>query len=237
VSGGFATTQWSVVLAAARSRDPGARDALDQLCRTYWPPLYVFARRKGHTPEQAEDLTQGFFARLIERGTLRGVERERGRFRSFLRACFARFIADEHDREGALKRGGRGAVVPLDAHALEAELPTALVDTITPEVLFERRWAVVVLDTALRAVHLDYAASGKERVFEALRPTLVGGSEEPYRALAEGLGMSEGALKVAVHRLRRRFTSALRAEIARTVDPADVDDEIRHLLTVLAAGE
>jgi len=231
---GFDTTQWSVVTAAARTGDTGAREALAHLCGRYWEPLYVFARRLGHDPARSEDLTQGFFAHLIEKRTLRAARRERGRFRSFLLASFKNFISDQRDRDHALKRGGGVPALTLDAAEGEEGVAEALAGDDTPETLFERRWAHALLRTALRELQASYEADGARPVFDALRDTLVGASEESYRTIAEGLGMTEGALKVAAHRLRRRFGKALRAEVARTVEPAEVEDELRYMLSVLS---
>ena len=232
--GGFDTTQWSVVAEAARSGDTDAREALALLCERYWEPLYVFARRIGHGPGDAEDLTQGFFAHLIEKRALRSARRERGRFRSFLLKSFKNFIADQRDRNQAQKRGGSARAVSLDALDGESGLAEALAGTDTPETLFERRWAHALLKTALDALRKSYEADEALRVFEALRGSLVGTSDDSYRVIAADLGMTEGALKVAAHRLRRRFGRALRAEVARTVDPSEVEDELRYLLSVLS---
>lgn len=234
MAGSFDTTQWNVVAAAARSGESNARGALAILCGRYWEPLYVFARRIGHDSAEAEDLTQGFFAHLIEKRTLRAARRERGRFRSFLLASFKNFIADQRDRAQAVKRGGRIRAISLDVAEGEEGFVASLKDADTPETLFERRWAHALLRTALNEVRVSYEADDASRVFQSLRDTLVGGSDDSYRTIAATLGMTEGALKVAAHRLRRRFGRALRAEVARTVAPSEVEDELRHLLTVLS---
>lgn len=232
---GFDTTQWSVVAAAAQSGQTGASQALAVLCGRYWEPLYAFARRSGQDPAAAEDLTQGFFAHLIEKRALRAARQERGRFRSFLLSSFKNFMADQRDREHAMKRGGRVQIVSFDVTEGEESLAGALAGPDTPETLFERRWAHALLKTALKEIKSAYDADGSGPVFEALRDTLVGASDESYRTIADKLGMTEGALKVAAHRLRRRFGRALRAEVARTVDPPEVEDELRHLLSVLSS--
>jgi len=231
---GFDTTQWSVVAAAARSGDTGAREALAVLCHRYRQPVFAFARRTGHAPEDADDLTQGFFAHLIEKRALRSARRERGRFRSFLLASFRNFMADQRDQERAQKRGGGAPTLSLETAGPD-EIPVAEPAAAeTPETLFEQQWAQTLLRLALDGVREAYERDGSARVFEALQDTLTGGSAGSYRALAEALGMSEGAVKVAAHRLRRRFGRALRAEVARTVDPGEVEDELRYLLSVLS---
>jgi RNA polymerase sigma factor (sigma-70 family) len=234
LAGSFDTTQWSVVAAAAQSGETQAREALAVLCGRYWEPLYVFARRIGHDPAEAEDLTQGFFAHLIEKRTLRAARRERGRFRSFLLASFKNFIADQRDHAQAVKRGGRIRAVPLDVAEAEEGFAASLKAADTPETLFEQRWAHALLRAALDEVRVAYEADDASRVFECLRETLVGGSDDSYRTIAATVGMTEGALKVAAHRLRRRFGRALRAEVARTVDPGEVEEELRHLLAVVS---
>lgn len=232
---GFDTTQWSVVAAAAGSGDTSAREALATLCERYREPLLVFARRIGHGPSDAEDLTQGFFAHLIEKGALRSARPERGRFRSFLLASFRNFISDQRDRERALKRGGGARAVSLDSADDHEGRPEPLADADTPESLFERKWAHTLLRAALAEVRRSYEASGSVQVFEALQGTLVDAADESYAVIAERLGMTEGAVKVAAHRMRQRFGRTLRAEVAQTVDPPEVEDELRYLLSVLSA--
>jgi RNA polymerase sigma-70 factor (ECF subfamily) len=231
---GFDTTQWSVVAAAARSGDTDAREALAALCDRYREPLLVFARRTGHGQADAEDLTQGFFAHLIEKRALRSARRERGRFRSFLLASFRNFIADQRDQVRALKRGGGTPALSLEASGDREGGAMGVQDVDTPETLFERKWAHALLTIALDDVRKSYEADGSARVFDALRATLDGAADASYRTIAEGLGMTEGALKVAAHRLRQRFGRALRAEVARTVGPAEIEDEIRYLLSILS---
>jgi RNA polymerase sigma-70 factor (ECF subfamily) len=232
---GFDTTQWSVVAAAARSGDTDARAALAALCDRYREPLLVFAQKTGHRTADAEDLTQGFFVHLIEKQALRAARPERGRFRSFLLASFRNFISDQRALDLALKRGGGARTVSLDTSGDEEGGRAAIPGVDTPETLFERKWAHALLAMALHDVRKSYEADGSARVFDALQATLNGAAEESYATIAERLEMTEGAVKAAVHRLRQRFARALRAEVARTVDPSEVEDELRYLLSVLSA--
>lgn len=234
-SAGFAATRWTVVLAAAKGRDsPQAADALSELCRTYWYPLYAFIRRRGYESHEAEDLTQEFFARLLEKHVLAGIDREKGKFRAFLLAAAKHFLANERDRTQAQKRGGGRAMIAWDSLNAEARYRLEPAHDLTPERLFERRWALTLLDHVLARVQAEFDEGGKTRLFEALKGALAGGLEGTYAAIAERLGMSEVAVKVAVHRLRRRYRERLREEIAHTVaDPTEIDEEIRHLLDCL----
>ncbi len=231
----FTTTQWSRVQTARDGNDSEARRALNELCQSYWHPLYAFIRRQGHDPDGAGDLTQAFFAELLEKDLLRLVDPSAGRFRSFLLASLKHFLSHERDRARALKRGGGVQTVSLDARAAEDRLDSRAVDRLTPEEIYERQWALTALDRSLDRLHRAAVESGTAEQFERLKPYLTGeASRAPYREVAAELGMTEGAVRGAVHRLRRRFGETLRAEIAETVaDPADVDDEIRHLLTVI----
>jgi RNA polymerase sigma factor (sigma-70 family) len=224
----FPTTRLSLVLAAS-ANDTQARTALAELCRIYWRPLYTYVRRQGHDAEAAEDLTQSFIARLIEKDSLRRFRQERGRFRSFLLVSLKNFLANEWDSAQAQKRGGGVAELPLEQVG-EAR------DNTTPDRLFERQWALDVLSRALDQVRQESANSGKGSQFELLKGYLTGGGELPsYRDLGRELGMSETAVKVAVHRLRQRFHEALRHEISMTVtDEGTIGDEIRYLLAVLS---
>jgi RNA polymerase sigma-70 factor (ECF subfamily) len=233
----FATTRWSVVLAAGNDESPGSREALARLCETYWYPLYAFARRWGHTADEAQDLTQGFFARLLEKHYLGDVRPERGRFRSFLLASLKHFLLNERDRVLAQKRGGGHVPVPLEIDTAEGRYRLEPSDTATPETIFERRWALTLLDRVGARLREEYAESDRKELFERLEGFLTGQSATPkYAEVGEALGMTEGAVKVAVHRLRRRFGEVLRDEIADTVaDPADIEDEIRYLFKVLGA--
>jgi RNA polymerase sigma factor (sigma-70 family) len=227
----IATTQWSQVLAARDGSASEARAALEKLCGTYWRPLFAFVRAQGHDPEEARDLTQGYFAELLAKDVLAQVDPEKGRFRSFLLASMRNYLAHQRDRERALKRGGGLIGLSLDVEEGERNYTAEPANEVTPEDLFDRRWAMTVLDRALERLERvsDPAA------FEAMRPHLTGeGREERYRQIAERLDMTEGAVKTAVHRLRRRFGDCLRAEIAETVaDGSDVDDEVRYLLSVV----
>jgi RNA polymerase sigma-70 factor (ECF subfamily) len=231
----FATTRWSVVLAAGESGTPGSREALARLCETYWYPLYAFARRWGHTADEAQELTQEFFARLLEKHYLGDVRPERGRFRSFLLASLKHFLLNERDRVLAQKRGGGQPPIPLEIETAEGRYRLEPIETTTPETIFERRWALTLLDRVVRRLGDEYADSDRTRLFAALKGFLTGQGDTPkYAEVASALGMTDGAVKVAVHRLRRRFGELLRDEIADTVaDPADVDDEIRYLFKVL----
>jgi RNA polymerase sigma factor (sigma-70 family) len=226
----FPTTRLSLVLAASANDGTHARTALAELCRIYWRPLYTYVRRQGHDAGAAEDLTQSFIARLIEKDSLRRFRQERGRFRSFLLASLKNFLANERDSAQAQKRGGGVTALPLE-QAGEAR------DNTTPDRLFERQWALDVLSRALDQVREESANSGKGPQFELLKGYLTGGGELPrYRDLGRELSMSETAVKVAVHRLRLRFHEALRHEISMTVsDESAIGDEIRYLLAVLSA--
>lgn len=233
----FTPTHWSVVLAAAgRTDSTHARDALEKLCRNYWVPLYAFVRRQGHNPHDAQDLTQEFFARLLEKNFLAGVQPDKGRFRSFLLASVKHFLANEWDKSMAQKRGGGHLPISIDAALAESAVGLELADTVTAEKIFERRWALALLEQVLRRLREEYTRDGKENQFEQLKPTLTEASRSvPYAEIAVRLGTSEGAVKVAVHRLRQRYRELLRAEIAQTVAGIeDVDDEIRNLFVALA---
>jgi RNA polymerase sigma-70 factor (ECF subfamily) len=231
----FVTTHWSVVVGAARRDSPEALAALDKLCRTYWYPIYVFVRRKGHTSHEAEDLTQEFFARLIKGRDLEVVRREKGRFRSYLLVSLKHFLVNEWKRGQTQKRGGGQNLVPLDL-ALAENLYSAEASAVqTPEKAFERRWAFTLLGTVLGRLQAEYADSERGKLFDCLRDYL--SSEAPPRsqeAIAVELGVSEGAVKQAVHRLRRRYRELLREEIAHTVATVgDVEDELRYLIALL----
>ena len=232
----FVTTHWSVVVSAGQSDTPQSRDALEQLCRVYWFPLYAYVRRRGHSPEDAQDLTQEFFARLLERKWLARADQARGRFRTFLLVALERFLANEWDKVRALKRGGGVPLVPLQFDTAETRYGAEPADPRTPEQSFERRWAITLLDEVLRRLETEQQAEGKAAQFAALKPCLVGSRAAlPYEQIAQATGLSESAVKVAVHRLRQRYRELLRAEIAHTVTSAeDVDIEMRHLFNVLA---
>lgn len=229
----FVTTRWSMVL-SARGDTTGAKTALAALCEAYWYPLYVFVRRQGHPPHDAQDLTQEFFARLLEKGWLGGVARERGRFRSFLLASMKHFLANEWDRAHALKRGGCATVLRLDEKDAEGRYRHEPADQTTAEHLYDRRWALTLLDQVLTRLRTEMAQAGKLEQFELLKFSLTG-EQAVYADVACALRMTEAALKVAVHRLRQRYRALIRAEIAQTVaNPAEVDDELRHLFATLS---
>ncbi len=231
----FATTRWSIVVAAGAAADTEGRAALESLCRSYWYPLYAFERRGGTPAADAQDLVQGFFAELLEKDYLRQADRERGRFRTFLLAAFRHFASKEREKARALKRGGGRKALPLDFEDGESRYLLEPADERTPERIYERRWALTLLDETLDRLRTEHDVAGRADLFEALRGTLSGGETAPYADLGARLGMSEGAVKVAVHRLRKRYREVLRSLIAETVaEPGDVDDEIRHLLDALA---
>jgi RNA polymerase sigma-70 factor (ECF subfamily) len=235
----FSTTHWSVVLAATDTDSPGAQQALEQLCRTYWYPLYCFVRRHGHSPSDAEDLTQAFFAHLLERGTLKRVTREKGRFRSFLLASLKYFLADQWDKGRALKRGGGRALVSLDAEGTEERYQRECADELTAERLYERRWAMSVLDRAFARLREEFAAAGKLALHDELRQlqddTASGGPS--YADVAARLQMPAGTLKSHVHRFRQRYRELLCEEVSHTVAAAtDIAEEVRHLIAVVSAG-
>jgi len=228
----FATTHWSTVLAAGESASPGASEALEKLCRTYWLPVFVFVRHQGYGREPAEDLTQGFFEQLIEKELASRADPERGRFRNFLLKVLTQFLADERRRERALKRGGDKVLLPLDRSTAEQRLSSEP----SPEIAFARKWALAVLDDVLGLLKQESEGSGKAAVFDALSPYLQGEQGLPhYAEVARPLGMTESAVKVGVHRMRLRYRELLRAVVAQTVaDPAEIDDEIRFLFQVLS---
>jgi RNA polymerase sigma factor (sigma-70 family) len=231
----FATTHWSVVLAAKDRHAPAGRQALESLCQGYWYPLYAFVRRQGHQPEDAADLTQEFFTRLLDKNWLADVSRTKGRFRSFLLAAMTHFLSNEYDKAKARKRGGGCRIVPLEIETAETRYRLEPSDPVTPEQLYERQWALTLLDQVLTRLQALYAEEGKADLFAMLKPCLAGKREsQPYTDLAAGLGMTEGAVRVAVHRLRQRYREVLRDQIAQTVSsPGEVEPEIQHLMRAL----
>lgn len=232
----FHTTRWSVVLDAGAADEARARDALGTLCRAYWVPLYAYARRRGAAPEQAEDLVQGFFARLLEKDGLARADPERGRFRGFLATAFARHMAKEHAKETAQKRGGGARPLSLDRESAESQYRLEPADDgRSPEQVFERRWAMTVLAGVMERLRDEWTRLGRTRDFDALSVFLGGHSPIPTHAeVADELGMTTGAVKVAVHRLRKRYRELLRDTVAETLgDEADVDAELRHLAAAL----
>jgi len=232
----FTTTHWSVVLASAQGDSPQAAAALEQLCRAYWYPLYAFVRRQGHNPHDAEDLLQSFFARFLEKNYLDDVDRSKGRFRSFLLAALRHFLADEWDKATATKRGGQLRFLSLEEGAAESRYWEEPASELTPEKLYEQRWACVLLERVMRRLEEDSAEAGKRLYYDALKPFLVGESHSvSYAELAARFGVSEAALKMKVQRLRHRYQRLLREEIAQTVtSPEEVEDEIRYLFRVLS---
>jgi RNA polymerase sigma factor (sigma-70 family) len=227
----FLTTHWSAVLRAGQTDSPQAKDALAELCRTYWYPLYAFARRQGHGPQDAEDLTQGFFARILAANTVADAQREKGRFRSFLLVAFRRYMVNEWQRQHAQKRGWFHELVSIDHEKAEAVLESELACAPTPEAFYERQWALTLLEEVMRRLRDEYVSSGRAALFEHLR-ACAGGDESalPYATIAARLKLTEAAVKMAVRRLRLRYREILREEIGKTVhEPAEVDDEIRCL--------
>jgi RNA polymerase sigma factor (sigma-70 family) len=231
---GFANTRWSLVAAAGR-RSPESQEALATLCRLYWYPLYAYARRRLPTKDDAQDLTQAFFAQLLEKDYLQEADPQRGRFRSFLLAAFKHFLSKERDKANALKRGGGTLTLTFDFESGERQYSFEPADHTTPEAIFERRWALTLLEETLGKLRQEFMSAGKERAFESLKETLTGeGTTRSYAQLAEELGISESAVKVAVHRLRGRYRELLRAEIAQTVSgPDDVETELRNLFAAV----
>jgi RNA polymerase sigma-70 factor (ECF subfamily) len=231
--GRFATTRWSVVLAAgADGSSPAVRRALATLCESYWYPLYAFLRSRGYSAEDAQDLTQAFFTRLLEKHALRHADRSRGRFRSFLLASLKNFAANEHDREVAGKRGGNTPILSLEIERVEGRFQMEPPTDETPERVFDRQWALTLLDRVMSRLQAETAArSETPSSFDRLKTYLTGDQPQlRYADTASDLGMSEGAVKVAVHRLRKRFRDLVRDEIAHTVSsPAEIEDELRHL--------
>lgn len=234
--GSFSATHWSVVIAAgAATSDSHRRRALEELARTYWFPLYAFVRRRGLSPDAAEDLTQDFFARLLEKQSLTQVDRTKGKFRSFLLASLKNFLANEYDKAQTRKRGGQSAVIAIDSLSAEARYALEPVDTITPERVFEQRWAWAVLDRVLQLLRERYEADGQGALFDAIKGTLTGRPEAgDYAEIGLTLNMQTGSIAVATHRLRRRYRQLLRDEIAHTVaEPEHIDEELQYLLRCL----
>jgi RNA polymerase sigma-70 factor (ECF subfamily) len=231
----FATTHWSVVLATADQDSPQAAVALEQLCRTYWYPLYAYVRRRGHGPEDAQDLTQEFFARLLARNSLAQVGPEKGKFRSFLLAALRHFLSDQRDRVRAAKRGGGVEILSLDAQEAEERYRLEPVERLDAERIYERRWAMTLLEQALTRLRDESVAAGKTELFERLRSFVAGDSEVTCGEVASELRLSESAVKSAVHRLRERYRAFVREEIAHTVaDPTEIEAEIRYLIMVMS---
>jgi RNA polymerase sigma-70 factor (ECF subfamily) len=232
----FATTHWSVVLNAADASSPSVAAALEQLCRTYWYPLYAFVRRKGNSPHDAQDLTQAFFARLLEKNYVAQANRERGRFRTFLLAALTHFLADEWDKTRRLKRGGGREVISFDAATAEERYRLEPVDQFDAAKLYERRWVTTLFDKVLARLEQEFRDSGKGELFDGLKSSLL--AEEcgsSYVEIGAGLSLTESAVKQAVHRMRLRYRELFREEIAQTVaGPGEVEDELEHLFAVLS---
>ena len=233
-AGAFLTTRWSRVVRAGDGDADTALQALGELCRDYWRPLYFFARRKGNSAEDAQDLTQGFIAKLLESGSFSRANRELGRFRTFLLGAFVNYMANQHRSQMTEKRGGDVQLESLDDPDLETDY--AAHDTMTPERLYERSWALALLERVMLRLREEYEKAGRLRLWEAIEPQLTGGAGRPgYAKMAAELGMSESALTVAVHRMRKRYGVLLREEIAATVvDAPEVDDELRHLMVIVS---
>lgn len=234
----FHTTRWSMVVAAGNRKAPDAQAALAALCETYWPAVYAFIRRRGHDADTAQDLTQAFFCRVLEKNTIGEADRGRGKFRSFLLSAVKFFLANEHDRAAAQKRGGDRRKLSLDFGSAESRLSLEPTHDDTPERLFDRQWALTVLERAMARLRAEHSAGDKLALFERLKGSITGGDDAASHAeTAAALEMSEGAVKVAAHRLRKRYRDLLRAEIAETVaDSTEIDDEIRDLFAALASG-
>jgi len=230
----FATTHWSVVLAAGENSGRAAQ-ALEVLCRSYWYPTYAFVRRQGTSPEEAQDLTQGFFARMLERNDFAAIRREKGRFRSYLLTCLKHFLSNERQRARAEKRGSGKAPLALDELMAEERYRFEPADSLSADKIFERRWALTLLDRVLARLEREYTAVGNERLFDRLKELLSDEQQRPSQAqLAEDLGMTENAVKQAFHRLRVRYRQCLREEIAQTVaTPGDIEDELKYLVGIL----
>jgi RNA polymerase sigma-70 factor (ECF subfamily) len=231
----FATTHWSVVLEAGQGESTQAAEALEKLCRTYWYPLYAFVRRRGHGVEDAQDLTQEFFAQLLRKNYPARVDRAKGKFRTFLLHTLSQFLADQRDRAMTRKRGGGSTVITLEAEAPEERYRLEVADELTPEKVFERCWAQSILDRALRRLRAEFTAEGKGESYEILQ-AFAPGEQSPlsYAEAATRLGVSQSAVKSMIHRLRQRHRELVREEIAHTVPTvAEIDEELRHLIAVL----
>lgn len=232
----FTTTQWSVVL-SAQGESPSAHEALEKLCRTYWWPLYGFVRRQGYSPEIAQDLTQGFFALLLERRDLDAVRKEKGRLRSYLLASLKNYVAKARRREMAVKRGEGKPLVPLEELMARERADLEPADKLSADRIYERRWALTLLEQVLARLEMEYQAAGSSKLFAQLKQLLGDDEDRPSQAhISRELGMTENAVKQALHRLRHRYRLLLREEIAQTVvAPGDVEDELRYFISVLQA--
>jgi|HubBroStandDraft_6_1064221.scaffolds.fasta_scaffold426771_1 DNA-directed RNA polymerase specialized sigma24 family protein len=237
----FHTTRWTLVMASARDQSEAGRGAFAALCQIYWYPLYAFARRRGYSPPDAQDLTQGFFLHIIEHEAFSGVDRLKGKFRSFLLACFQNYLSAETHRAHRLKRGGQCQFVSLDLETAENLYQYEPADYLTPEKIFEARWALTLLEHAMTVLRQEYVVRGKESVFDILR-AFAGITEtkpeDSYETAAKALGIGVGTVKTFIHRLRNRYLAVVREEVARTVsDPVEIESEIRSLCDALIAAE
>jgi RNA polymerase sigma factor (sigma-70 family) len=235
-AGWFATTHWSVVLLAGRADSSQGAEALEKLCHTYWYPLYVYVRRQGNSPEDAQDLTQIFFSRLLEKNSFAKADPDRGKFRTFLLGSLKNFLVNEWKRAGRLKRGGDLTFLSFDANEAEERYTGERIDESNPANAYERQWAVALIEQVFSMLRGEYAVADKAQLFEALKAFVWGDtSSASYVEVGHQLNLTEGAVKVAVHRLRQRFRELLRAEVAHTVArPEDIDGELRHLIAVLS---
>ena len=236
VGAAFRTTSWTMVCTAGHQSHPGAQRALAEVCSQYWYPLYAFVRRKGHSPEEAQDLTQGFFFVLLQKNYLQSADRDRGRFRTFLLAAIENYLRNEWAKQQTLKRGGAVQFVSWQTDEAESRYQQEPIDIATPEIIFERAWAISVVEMVFERLRTEFSKAGKRPQFEILQVFLSGEKTRgSYVEVAAKLQFSEGAARVAVHRLRTRYGELLREALAETVsDPEEVDDEVRHLLAVLS---
>jgi RNA polymerase sigma factor (sigma-70 family) len=232
----FATTRWTVVLAAGRDHSPQADLALEELCRAYWYPLYAYIRRQGRSKEDAEDLTQTFFARFLEKNYLKGLSSDKGRFRAFLLAALKHFLANEWDRANRQKRGGGATLLSLDWQSADERYHIDPADNLGPDKLYDRTWAVTLLERVITRLRNECAAEGKAQLFQHLRAFLMLGADAiPYAQAAAELGLSEGAVRTSVHRLRRRYRELLREDVAQTLtESGQIEEEIRALLNAFS---
>jgi RNA polymerase sigma-70 factor (ECF subfamily) len=232
--GHFSTTRWSLVLEAGQDANANSQEALAQLCSMYWYPLYAYVRRRGFNPTEAEDLTQGFFARLLEQNIVKGADPARGRFRAYLLGALRHFLSNEWSREHTIKRGGGRKLIPLDLDDAERRYRLEPAHELTPEKIYERGWALTLLDRVVADLREQFVREGKGHIFERLRGSLGGGERGSSREIAVDLDLSEGAVRVALHRLRRRYRAMLREQIAQTVASADqIEGEIQYLFAAL----
>jgi RNA polymerase sigma factor (sigma-70 family) len=234
----FATTHWSVVMCARQEGTPAGAHALERLCQTYWPPLYAYVRRSGHSPPDAQDLTQSFFERLLTEGRFGFAERGKGRFRTFLLSSLKHFMVNEWRRSTRIKRGSGLAHVPIDCSTEEDAYVHEPIDRASPEAVYERRWATRLLEEVITALRRDYERTGQGQLFDSILPVMWGDPDgSTYQEVAERVGSSEGAVKIAVHRIRARFRQRIRDAVAATVqnplDADEVDSELEHLQRVL----